>query len=63
MKFRFFSWLLGMCLVFSLGFFSVYAQEAPTIAILPLSMRDEVDGYLVIIFETSSKMLLNDMDS
>jgi len=62
MKFRFFSWLLGMCLVFSLGFFSVYAQEAPTIAILPLSMRDEVDGYLGYYLRDLIKDALDDME-
>ncbi|NLJ48872.1 MAG: tetratricopeptide repeat protein [Candidatus Atribacteria bacterium] len=62
MKFRFFSWLLGMCLVFSLGIFSVYAQEAPTIAILPLSMRDEVDGYLGYYLRDLIKDALDDME-
>jgi len=62
MKFRFFSFLMGICLVFFLGFFSAYAQGGSSIAILPLSIRDKVDGYLGYYLRDLIKDVLDEVE-
>lgn len=62
MKIRFFPLLIGIYLIFFLGIFSAYAQEIPSIAILPLSVRDEVDGYLGFYLRDLIKDVLDDME-
>ena len=62
MKFRFTSRLMVVLLFFTLGFFTAYAQEKSTIAILPFSMRDEGDGYLGYYLRDLIKDALDDIE-